>query len=226
MRLASLVALAAVPSLSLAADPAVILSPSAGDVAGSSLQVTVQVSKGFYDQVLVPNPLADAQLTVAVDGCSTQTFSIQNSGDVTPVARNAQGKPVGGWLWNVTVDLSACTCTTGTVRTHHCDGCGRSFDTCSGGSDACGPKDVTLVLAATNKPGNSACTSALYDGQLVCGVVGLTLPPLEGESGERWVPEAFWDTASGTPVCISRSNSGIRGEACKPLENQGGDSCE
>ncbi|WP_242352177.1 hypothetical protein [Anaeromyxobacter sp. SG64] len=225
MRLAALVVLA-VPSLSLAADPAIILSPSAGDLTEGSLQVTVQLSKGFYDQVLVPNPLADAQLTVVVDGCSTQTFSIQNAADVTPVARNAQGKPVGGWLWNVNADLSGCNCTTGDVRTHHCDGCGRSFDTCSGGSAACAPKNVTLVLTATNKPGNSACTSSSYEGQLVCSVVGVTLQPVEGASSEQWVPANFWDTTSGTPVCISRSNSGIRGPACKPVENHGGNACQ
>lgn len=224
MRLAALLALA-VPSLTLAGDPAVILSPSAGDVTEGSLQVTVQVAKGFYDQVLLPNPLADAQLTVSVDGCGTQVFSIQNSGDLTPVARNPKGQPVGGWLWNVAVDLSSCNCTAGVVRTHHCDGCGRAFDTCSGGSEACAPKDVTVVLTATNKPGNSAC-STVYGGSLVCGVVGLTLQPTAGESGERWVPEPFWDMTGASPVCISRANSGVRGPACKPLDNQGGNSCE
>jgi hypothetical protein len=225
MRLAVLVALAAVPSLTLAENPALILSPSAGDVTDGSLQVTVQVAKGFYDQVLVPNPLADAQLTVVVDGCSTQTFSIQNSGDVTPVARNPQGKPVGGWLWNVNVDLASCNCTSGSVRTHHCDGCGRTFDTCSGGGEACAPKDVTVVLTATNKPGNSAC-STVHGGSLVCSVVGLTLQPDAGESSEKWVPGNFWDWTSGTPVCITRANSGLRGSSCKPLDNQGGNSCQ
>jgi hypothetical protein len=224
MRLAVLAALV-LPSLTLADNPAVILSPSAGDVTEGSLQVTVQVSKGFYDQVLVPNPLADAQLTVSVDGCSTQVVSIQNAGDLTPVARNPKGQPVGGWLWNVNVDLSSCSCTEGAVRTHHCDGCGRAFDTCSGASAACAPKDITVVLTATNKPGNSAC-STVYGESLVCSVVGLTLQPLAGGGGERWVPENFWDTTSGTPVCITRANSGVRGSSCKPLENQGGNSCE
>ena len=188
--------------------------------------MTVQVSKGFYEQVLLSQPLAKRSFSVSVDGCETQVFSIQSSGDLTPIARNPQGKPVDGWLWNVNVDLSSCNCTTGGMRTHHCDGCGRAFDTCSGGSEACAPKDITVVLTATNKPGNSAC-STVYGGSLVCSVVGLTLRPIAGESGERWVQEEnFWDTTSGTPVCITRANSGLRGSWCKPLENQGGNSCE
>ena len=136
--------------------PVQILSPSTGFTSDGTLEVTVRVAKGFYENVLKPHDAAEATLRVTVDDCQSYTFRLSDAGSVAPVAVNSQGKPTGGYLWTVTVDLTGCQCAGGTTITHHCDGCGRAFDTCSGGSASCGPRTVTVVVEATNKPGNAA----------------------------------------------------------------------
>jgi hypothetical protein len=220
-----LAAIVLLPTLALAENPVKLVSVNGGDTStAGAFDVVVQVSKGFYEQVVVPDPASAVTVQVTVDGCalSPATFyipDVQTSGDVVPVARNAQGKPIGGYLWTVAVDVTACACVTGGVAvTHHCDGCGRSFDTCEAAGDAgCAPRDVTVTLAATNGAGRNACTTS------PCEVSALVLAPLEGGSTERWVPENFWE--NDHTLCVTRSNSGVRGQSCKPIPSQGGESC-
>jgi hypothetical protein len=85
------------------------------------------------------------------------------------------------------------------------------------GDAGCAPRDVTVTLAATNGAGRNACTTS------PCEVSALVLAPLEGGSTERWVPENFWE--NDHTLCVTRSNSGVRGQSCKPIPSQGGESC-
>jgi hypothetical protein len=133
----------------------------------------------------------------------------------------------GGWSWSVTVDLSSCQCSGGgRTRTHHCDGCGHTFDTCEDDTNGCAARDVSLVVQAYNQPGNNKCTQTDFDGDGTTDCDGLngSLAPAEGGGGEteEWVPGPFWDTVDGLKVCQSRSHGNCPANG----GNQGGHSCD
>jgi hypothetical protein len=140
---------------------------AASRIAGGAAEVVVEVSKGFYEQSILPgsNGPGDAILVASVDGCNgTQILSILESGTVTPIAGSPHANVTSGYLWTVTVDLSACRCQDPGTRTHHCDGCGRTFDSCQHGGASCAARPVTLVVDAFDRPARTMCSSHDFDG--------------------------------------------------------------
>lgn len=199
------------------------VAPAPGFTAKAAQPLTVWVAKGFYEQSVLdphgPHGPGDVVITASVAGCAAPvTADIHSDGMVSPQATNPHtGEDVGGYLWTVTLDLSSCQ-DAGT-RVHHCDGCGRTFDTCDGGAS----RALTLVVDAFNQPGNSMCTLHDWnaDGVTDCDTVGGTLAGgAAGGATELWVPAKFW-TADKT--CVSRADDN---GACHPIANQGGNSCQ
>lgn len=202
--------------------PVAFRAPAAGFSSTGSQTFVVWVAKGYYEQSILdpnggPHGPGDVVLIASAEGCSTTaSASIRSAGTVAPEATNPHGQAIKGYLWTVTLDLSACA-SSGT-RTHHCDGCGRSFDTCEGGG---GSSAVTAVVDAYNQPNNSMCTLHDFntDGLTDCDVVTGTLG---GGLVEQWVPAKFW--TDNNTVCVRRA---APDGSCHPVGGeQGGHSCD
>src|SRR5262245_27061533 len=102
--------------------PVSFLSPQSGFTSDGSLHLQMSIAKGFYDQIGKPSSIADAWVTVTVDQCSkVYRYSIANSGQVTPMSVNPNGKSTQGYYWTLDIDLSQCQCHGQVERTHHCD---------------------------------------------------------------------------------------------------------
>lgn len=210
--------------------PVHFVSPATGFSSDGQLEVVVWVANGFYKNSILdpknPHGQGDVLLVANVDGCAAPIeASIIDAGSVSPP--NATNSP-GGWYWTVTVDLSSCQCSGGgRVRTHHCDGCGNTFDTCEDSTSDCAARDVSLVVQAYNSPDNNKCTTTDFDGDGTTDCDGLTgsLAPAGGGGGESelWVPEPFWTVGDdGSHTCQARSHGNC------PANNgdQGGHSCD
>jgi hypothetical protein len=210
--------------------PVYFMAPTSGFTSSGSVSLTVWVAKGFYEQSVLdphggPKGAGDVTLAGAVAGCGqSYAFNIHSDGSVAPVAVNPHGQATGGYLWTVAVDLSACQCAGGgVVRTHHCDGCGRTFDTCETDT-SCTPRDVNFVVDAFNQPTNNMCTLHDFngDGATDCDVVAGSLSPSAGGgSSELWVPAPFW--TDNNTVCVRRAGPDNR---CNPVGDPGGHSCD
>jgi hypothetical protein len=209
--------------------PVYFTAPAAGFNSSGTVDVTVWVAKGYCEQsILDPHggPKGPGYVVVhaSVEGCTTvAAANILTDGAVAPLRENGHTK---AYLWTVTLDLTACQCQGGgTVRTHHCDGCGHTFDTCEDGGATCAASAVTIVVDAFNQPGNNKCTLHDFDGDGTtdCDVVSGALSPAGGGGGEteEWVPPPFW--TDDNTVCVRRAGPN---NECHPVGNAGGHSCD
>lgn len=196
-----------------------------------NLRLVVKIAKGFYDQVIMrktqKHNLAEARIEVQIEGEEApRVYLVSDSGTVAPIALNPQGKSIAGYYWTIDLDLTKAQCRQFSQKVHHCDGCGRAFETKDGTGLDCRAKVVGVTVSATNKPGNPVCDRDIDgDGRPECDAsVGLLSPFIEvGE--DKYVPAKFWSNGDEGGECIARSHNGVLGGACKPIGNQGCDTC-